>query len=518
MIKKIDFSPVNKIIKFSVVGLLSLTASVYLSVSASTTSDSDTKTPETQNHQMGTYISGELSVALQHSSVFKSSTASSNGVANVGTTDNLSDASTQASAPSDLTSTDSTLPRKDAVDISSYQSWMTQADFNQMKSQGVKTIVIKLTEGTYYKNPYAASQIKMAKAAGLNIATYHFSIFGSTSNQTTANNAAVNEANYYAAQAKALGLSTATVMINDAEYTGTSTSVWNGASQSFTNRLKVLGYANVRQYTSQNWANSGFVKPATFGAKNMWIAQYLYGKPSASNLQNTQYGAWQYTSQMYFTNFSAKKPVDTSIDYNNTLMTPNLPAITVKPVILPTKNPTTAPFKDISNSIFQKDINWIYSVGVTTGKSPTIYDPLAKVTRGEMAAFLYRLAGSPSYTPPYNIYTDISQFKNQILWLSAANVTNGTAPHYTPNGNVTRGQMAAFLHRMAKAMGKAPTSGTYTSSFTDIKNNMFKNDINWLKTTGITTGYTPTSFKPNNTVTREEMAAFLHRFYNKFKP
>uniref|UniRef100_UPI0023EB422F IMP dehydrogenase n=1 Tax=Lactococcus petauri TaxID=1940789 RepID=UPI0023EB422F len=42
------------------------------------------------------------------------------------------------------------------------------------------------------------------------------------------------------------------------------------------------------------------------GAKNMWIAQYLYGKPSASNLQNTQFGSWQYTSQMYFTNFSRR--------------------------------------------------------------------------------------------------------------------------------------------------------------------------------------------------------------------
>lgn len=36
----------------------------------------------------------------------------------------------------------------DAVDVASHQSWMTQADFNALKAQGVKTIVVKLTEGT----------------------------------------------------------------------------------------------------------------------------------------------------------------------------------------------------------------------------------------------------------------------------------------------------------------------------------------------------------------------------------
>lgn len=58
------------------------------------------------------------------------------------------------------------MPRKDAVDIASYQSWMTQADFNSLKTSGVKSIVVKLTEGTNYTNPYAANQIKMAQNAG----------------------------------------------------------------------------------------------------------------------------------------------------------------------------------------------------------------------------------------------------------------------------------------------------------------------------------------------------------------
>ena len=430
-------------------------------------------------------------------------------------------------APSDLVSNDTSLPRKDAVDIASWQDWMTQSDFNQLKAQGVKTVIVKLTESTTYVNPAAKAQIQMAKNAGLTVAVYHFSHFSESGKtaQATVNNTARAEANFFANVAKQYGLSTSTVMINDAEYVpkdsvGTMPYWdWTVASQNFADQLKKQGFAITRHYASKAWAVDGVgqMEPSKLGAKNLWIAQYLYGKPSSGNLQNTQFGSWQYTSQMYFTNFSRRSPLDVSIDYANIFSNGELPRIPVKFVNLPVKHPGTSPFKDISHSIYKNYINWNYSVGITTGYTPTTYNPDANDTRGEMAVFINRLAGSPSYNPPFNVYTDVNQYKNQILWLTAANISNGTAPHYNPNGNVTRGQMAAFLHRTAKAMGKAPASGTYTSSFQDINGNMFKNDINWLKSKGITTGYTPTTFRPDASITRGEMAAFLNRFYNTLK-
>lgn len=193
----------------------------------------------------------------------------------------------------------------------------------------------------------------------------------------------------------------------------------------------------------------------------------------------------------------------------------DLPKIPVHLGALPVKHPGNSPYRDVSGSIYKNYINWIYGRGITTGYTPTTYKPDYYVSRGEMAVFLSRLAGSPSYKAPFNVYTDVKQFKNQILWLTATTVSNGTAPHYNPNGNVTRGQMAAFLHRMAKESGKAPKNGQYSSPFKDVQHNMFKNDIGWLYSKDITTGYTPTSFKPDASITRGEMAAFLYRFYNK---
>lgn len=225
--------------------------------------------------------------------------------------------------PGDITKSINNLAT-DAVDIASYQYWMTQADFNALKTQGVKTIVIKLTQSTNYTNPYAASHIKMAQNAGLNIATYHFAIFGSTSNQTTATNAAIVEAKYYAAQAKALGISSNTVMIEDAEYSGTASSVWTNASVAFRNQLVASGYPQVKYYTSKSWATSGTMNTSTLGIKNFWVAQYLYGTPKTNATgwnntynNNSAYGALQYTSQMYYNNQSSVNPVDTSVDYSD---------------------------------------------------------------------------------------------------------------------------------------------------------------------------------------------------------
>lgn len=145
----------------------------------------------------------------------------------------------------------------------------------------------------------------------------------------------------------------------------------------------------------------------------------------------------------------------------------NLPRVGVSLKQLPVKN-SGSPFRDISQSMFKNNINWIYGRGITTGYTPSTYNPNAKVTRGEMAVFLHRLAGAPTYKAPFNVYTDISQYKSQILWLTATTVSNGTAPHYNPNGKVTRGQMAAFLHRMAKASGKASASAKYNPKFWDV--------------------------------------------------
>ena len=225
-----------------------------------------------------------------------------------------------ANAPANLNMDDASLPSHDAVDVASYQSWMTQNDFNILKAKGVKSVIVKISEGTWYTNPYAASQIQMARNAGLAVAVYHFLELGGsdTKNQAQANSDAIAEANYFMNTAKNLGIGASTPMILDCEFASVSSAInWTSAISTATNQLQANGYGTVRYYTSANWIGNGTINANGLGARNMWVAQYLYGSPSKNDLRNTQYGAWQFSSLMYFSGSSANRPVDTSIDYAN---------------------------------------------------------------------------------------------------------------------------------------------------------------------------------------------------------
>ena len=113
------------------------------------------------------------------------------------------------------------------------------------------------------------------------------------------------------------------------------------------------------------------------------------------------------------------------------------------------------PFVDDDGSIFEPDIERLAAAGITKGCNPPANDqfcPASKVTRGQMAAFLVRALGYAD-DGGGNLFVDddASIFEADIDRLGTAGVTKGCNPpandRFCPNSVVTRGQMAAFLHR-----------------------------------------------------------------------
>lgn len=200
-------------------------------------------------------------------------------------------------------------PRTDAVDVSNYQYWLTPSDYTTLKQRGVKTVIVKLTEGTWYQNPAAGAQIQNARNAGLGIAVYHFARFSSQES-------AVNEANYFINAMRRYGISTDTPVISDMESTEVNNRYGAGNLNAFWNTLRANGYSDDIVYTSLSFDQSyGF--SSTVGKKKTWIAQYPY-HPRASYLAHQDYGAWQFSSAGYINN---KGAIDCSIDYAS-LFTP----------------------------------------------------------------------------------------------------------------------------------------------------------------------------------------------------
>ncbi len=197
-------------------------------------------------------------------------------------------------------------PRVDMIDVSSYQSGLTQANYNKMKAFGVKTVVVKLTESTTYTNPYAKAQIKMAQNAGLEIRVYHYAQF------TTAAEAK-NEAAYFAKVAKSFGLSSKVMFYADMEEGKTATSNVVNNLKTFYSTLAANGYSNYAVYTGHGYKYCDAIVNI-LGQKKAWIAQYPY-QPSSSNLWNFSYAAWQFSSTAMLPGYGST--IDVSIDYTS---------------------------------------------------------------------------------------------------------------------------------------------------------------------------------------------------------
>lgn len=174
----------------------------------------------------------------------------------------------------------------------------------------------------------------------------------------------------------------------------------------------------------------------------------------------------------------------------------------------------TTPFTDIEASIFAGDIEWLYAEGITGGCAATRYCPDASVTREQMASFLARMFGLPNSSTDRFTDDEGSDHEGDINRLAAAGITAGcTATRFCPRSPVTRAQMASFIVRAA-----ALTIGTGRNYFNDDDANQHEGSIDRSAAAGITGGCDEWRYCPAGTVTRGQMAAFLHRIINPVSP
>ncbi|GIG53666.1 S-layer homology domain-containing protein [Demequina activiva] len=161
-------------------------------------------------------------------------------------------------------------------------------------------------------------------------------------------------------------------------------------------------------------------------------------------------------------------------------------------------------------------ISWMATAGISQGYGASgWYAPRNDVNRGQMATFLYKVAGAPEYdAPAASAFDDVPTshvFYPHISWLADEGITQGYGNgDFGPSDEVTRGQMAAFLYKLAGAPAHTPPA---VSPFPDVPtSHTFYQHISWLAGTGITSGHADGDFKPNGLVTRGQMAVFLFKF------
>ena len=168
----------------------------------------------------------------------------------------------------------------------------------------------------------------------------------------------------------------------------------------------------------------------------------------------------------------------------------------------------------VTNAFYEAGVEWMVAEAITSGTSATTFSPEAQVTRGQLATFLWRFAGRPQATVSANFDdTDPgAYYADGVAWMVEQAITTGTtATTFSPDEGVTRGQLAAFLYRYA---GR-PAVGL-TSSFDDVgRSDYFAVPVDFMVEQQVTTGTTPTTFSPDAPVTRGQLATFLWRFAGK---
>ncbi len=182
-----------------------------------------------------------------------------------------------------------------------------------------------------------------------------------------------------------------------------------------------------------------------------------------------------------------------------------------KPVTPATRTFTTgtSPFDDTGSSVFQGDIEWLLKSGITGGCAATKFCPKQTVSREQMAAFLSRALDLPAATTDYFTDDAASMHQAHINRVAQAGISGGCSEgRFCPLTGVSRGQMASFL---ARALALPAASSDH---FSDDNGHPHEADINRLAQAGIVAGCASGSYCPNAPVTREQMAAYLHRSFD----
>jgi hypothetical protein len=163
---------------------------------------------------------------------------------------------------------------------------------------------------------------------------------------------------------------------------------------------------------------------------------------------------------------------------------------------------------DIEGRVHEQAIRAIAEAGITGGYRDGTFRPAADVTRGQMATFLSRaldLEGAAGDRMGFSD-TDGHPHAEGISAVAVAGITEGYDDGtFRPNVSVSREQLATFLARALELESDGEVS------FSDTVDSAHLAGIAAVAAAGITEGYPDGTFRPADVVSREQMASFLQR-------
>ena len=146
-------------------------------------------------------------------------------------------------------------------------------------------------------------------------------------------------------------------------------------------------------------------------------------------------------------------------------------AVTVSAVFEAEAVKPQMPFTDVpAGSWYYDAVQYVYEEGLMGGTGNDRFSPDLTTSRGMIVTILYRLEGSPAVSGGAT-FADVSSgqwYSDGVAWASASGIVTGYSNgSFGPNDTITREQMAAILYRYAKYKGYDVSARAQLSSYSD---------------------------------------------------
>lgn len=175
-------------------------------------------------------------------------------------------------------------------------------------------------------------------------------------------------------------------------------------------------------------------------------------------------------------------------------------------------------FSDVDASAWYAEaVAYVQEKGIMNGTSETTFAPNTTTTRGQMAAILYRAAGSPSAagSTAFSDVPETAYYAQAVRWASANGIITGYQDNtFRANNPVTREQMTVILWRYAGS----PTATTASLSDSASVSSYAVSAVNWAASNNIVAAVSGSAFQPQGPATRAQIAAAFMNYDRMTQP
>lgn len=180
---------------------------------------------------------------------------------------------------------------------------------------------------------------------------------------------------------------------------------------------------------------------------------------------------------------------------------------------------TKGTFEDVTaGDWFYDAVEFVADKKLFNGTSATTFSPNTNMTRAMVATVLYRLDGE-NKTNVATAFEDVvadTWYSDGVAWAAEQGVVTGYSEAvFAPDDNVTREQLAAMLYRYAGSPEVDAEMGMAGFGDVDAISEWAGNAMRWAVKTGIINGKEGGRLDPAGNATRAEVAAMLQRFVEK---